>query len=97
MIRAVVERASRLAPPPKRRLRELGIYMMPDGRELVASTLYSDGCCLYAIESWETYRNSEFLLDRSGRLLRRGRPTPWTVLDLKDSGRTTNYPRPIIS
>lgn len=78
------------------RLRELGIYTMPDGREFVVSTLYSDGCCLYRMRSWETFQTAEFWVDQGGRLFSMGRPTPWSVLDLKDTGRTATYPRPII-
>ena len=77
-------------------LRELGIYELPDGREYVVSTLYSDGCSLYPVRAWGSYGNAEFWADKEGRLLRRGIPTRWGVRDLRDTGKTTTYPKPII-
>ena len=85
--------ASRRKSP---RLRELGIYTLPDGKEYVASTLYSDGCGLYPLSAWWNYGNAEYWADKEGRLLRRGVPTRWGVRDLEDTGRTTTYPQPII-
>ena len=79
-----------------RRLRELGIYVLPDGREYVVSTLYSDGCSIYPVRSWESYGNAEYWADKEGQILRRGEPTRWSVRDLEDTGRTTTYPQPII-
>jgi hypothetical protein len=78
------------------RLRELGIYLLPDGREYVVSTLYSDGCSIYPVHSWESYGNAEYWADKDGRLLRRGIPSRWSVSDMKDTGRTSAYPKPII-
>jgi hypothetical protein len=78
------------------RLRELGIYSLPDGREYVVSTLYSDGCSLYPVRAWGSYGNAEFWADKGGRLLRRGAPTRWSVRDLQDTGKTATYPVPII-
>jgi hypothetical protein len=77
-------------------LRELGIYALPDGKEYVVSTLYSDGCSLYPVRAWWNYGNADYWADKDGRLLRRGVPTRWGVRDLEDTGRTTTYPRPII-
>ena len=79
-----------------RGLRELGVYVLPDGREFVVSTLYSDGCAVYPVRSWGSYGNAEFWADREGRLLRLGEPTQWSVRDLRDTGKTASYPAPII-
>lgn len=78
------------------RLRELGVYELPDGRQYVASTLYSDGCGLYPARAWGSYGAAEFRADGDGRLLRRGAATPWGVRDLRDTGKTSTYPRPVI-
>ena len=86
--------------PPRRpravRLRELGLYALPDGREYVVSTLYDDGCCLYPKRMWETFGEAEFWVDAGGRLLSRGEPTRWVARDLTDTGRTARYPGPVI-
>jgi hypothetical protein len=78
------------------KLRELGVYELPDGKQYVASTLYSDGCGLYPVRSWGSYGSAEFRADKGGRLLRRGVPTRWSVRDLQDTGKTATYPAPII-
>jgi hypothetical protein len=78
------------------RPKELGIYELPDKRRYVVSTLYADGCCLYTLRAWEGFGKAEFWVDEGGRLLRRGMPTRWTVLDLKDTGSTASYPKPIL-
>lgn len=78
-------------------LRELGVYALPDGREYVASTIYSEGCCLYTPPTWGLFAGAELRVDKQGRLLRHGSPTRWNVNDLKDTGRTARYPAPVIA
>ena len=84
--------------PAKRkpRLRELGLYTLPDGREYVVSTLYSDGFSLYHTRTWGSFGNAEYWVNQDGQILRYGVPTNWTVRDLEDTGRTTHYPKPNI-
>ena len=77
-------------------LRELGVYELPDGRQYVASALYARGYRLYPSHSWASYGEAEYTAEKDGRLTRRGAPTPWSVWDLKDTGKTTTYPAPII-
>lgn len=79
-----------------RRLRELGVYELPDGGQYVVSTLYTDGCSLYPVRAWGSYGNAEFWADKEGRLLRQGVPTRWNVRDLQDTGKTASYPAPVI-
>ena len=95
MVQAVTARQRpTLVPRPK--LRELGVYALPDGREFVVSTIYHDGCSLYAPRAWETFGLAEYWVDRDGRLLHTGVPSVWKVQDLNDTGRTASYPRPVI-
>ena len=94
MVQAIA--AQRQAVKPRPRLRELGIYTLPDGREFVVSTIYHDGCSLYTPAAWGTFGTAEFWVDRDGRLLHRGLPSVWKVQDLQDTGRTSSYPRPAI-
>src|SRR5687767_4292958 len=82
--------------PTRVRPRELGIYELPDGRKYVASTIHRDDCALYPVRSWEAYGNAEYWLGKDGRVLSRGLPTKWTFLDLKDTGETARYPKPIL-
>ncbi|HYE13457.1 MAG TPA: hypothetical protein VD968_03335 [Pyrinomonadaceae bacterium] len=84
-------------PQPRRpRLRELGIYRLPDGREFVVSTLFHDGCSLYTPHAWATFGLPEYWVDSEGRLLRTGDPTGWRAQDLTDTGKTTDYPKPVL-
>lgn len=78
------------------RLRELGVYVLPNGREYVVSTLYSDGCGIYPVHAWHGFGNAEFWADKDGQLLRRGVTTQWSVRDMRDTGRTASYPTPVI-
>ena len=78
------------------KLRELGVYTLPGGGEYVVSTLYADGCCLYTTRSWGIYGEAEFWADGEGRILRRGVPTRWSARDLTDTGRTEQYPKPVL-
>jgi len=95
MVQAIAAR-ERPAPTRKPRLRELGVYALPDGREFVVSTIYYDGCSLYSPQAWQTFGLAEYWVDRDGRLLHRGMPSVWKVQDLSDTGRTASYPRPVI-
>ena len=78
------------------RLRELGIYELPDKRRFVLSTPHRDGQALYPVRTWAYYGNAEYWLSNSGRLLSRGIPTRWSVADLKDTGESAAYPAPRI-
>ena len=82
--------------PRPGRPRELGIYELPDGRRFVASTLHRDGCALYPSRTWGVYGNAEYWLSKDGRILNLGIPTRWNFLDLKDTGETARYPKPIL-
>ena len=95
MVQAIAAR-QRPALVPRPKLRELGVYTLPDGREFVVSTIYHDGCSLYAPRAWETFGLAEYWVDRDGRLLHQGVPSVWKVQDLNDTGRTASYPRPAI-
>ena len=75
------------------KLRNLGIYALPDGREFVADVLYSEGrYCLYPRWSWENAARAEYRVGADGRLLRGGQPTTLSVEQLKDTGRRAQYP-----
>ncbi len=74
------------------RLRNLGIYRLPDGREVIADVLYRDGASLYSARSWEGYGLADFRVGQDGRLISGGRPTPWKLEHLRDTGREARYP-----
>ena len=94
MVQAIAAQTS--APVAKPRLRELGVYTLPDGREFIVSTIYYDGCSLYTPRAWETFGTAEYWVDRDGRLLHRGAPSIWEVEDLSDTGRSASYPKPVL-
>jgi hypothetical protein len=73
----------------KGRLRNFGVYLLPDGTEVVAVPEV-DGCHLFSLADWP--RNSgglgDYVVHRSGLIRSKGRLTGWHSRDLKDTGRT---------
>jgi hypothetical protein len=94
MVQAVAAQKPSVIPKP--RLRELGVYSLPDGREFIVSTIYHDGCSLYTPHAWETFGTAEYWVDRDGRLLHRGVSSIWAIQDLKDTGKSASYPKPVL-
>ena len=82
--------------PRQYRLRELGIFELPDKRRFVVSALYAEGCCLYPLGAWHAFGLAEYRLNVDGRLIRHGHLTQWGVEDLRDTGQTATYPAPRI-
>ena len=65
-----------------------GIYVLPNGRELMAS---GDGSNFYAVAS-DGESVLRYELNEAGRLLLEGRLTAWDVTNLRDSNRTVETP-----
>ncbi len=76
------------------KLRNLGIYALPDGREFVVDALERGGYSLCSPETWDFNRLVHFRVGPDGQLLKRGEPTNWRVEHLIDTGRRAEYPRP---
>jgi hypothetical protein len=74
------------------KLKNLGIYLLPDGREYVADVLRDAGYSLCPRRSWDSLPHAEFRVAPDGRLVRRGKPTIWHVGQLTDTGRRAQYP-----
>ena len=74
-----------------KKLRERGVYRLPDGREVVVSECSDGEYCLFTAETYATFGMAEYLLDRGGRISAGGEPTGWRVEDLADTGRTAKY------
>jgi len=70
------------------RLRERGIYCLPNGRELIVISNTQDGGITMRDSSPSV--QSEYELDRGGRLLTYGKPTAWDINNLTDTGRTAS-------
>ena len=66
--------------------REGGIYVLPNGRELMAS---GDGQTFYAVAE-DRKKALRYELNESGRLVVNGRVTAWGQEDLRDSSFTTD-------
>jgi hypothetical protein len=86
---------------PSIKLRERGIYALPDKREFIVRRSGSDGYGLYPLQAWKRSEFAEYRLNTEGRILSKGTPTRWRVEDLIDTGRTTEsvqvgslHPRP---
>jgi hypothetical protein len=70
------------------RLRERGIYCLPNGRELIVVSNSQDGG-IKMRDSSPSVR-SEYELNNGGRLLTDGKPTAWDINNLTDTGRTAS-------
>ena len=68
-------------------LRELGVYVLPNGRELVFS---SHGNCLalFSFDSSQAIGRLQYQLNDNGRLIFEQRLTAWDITNLRDTGRT---------
>lgn len=75
-------------------MKECGVYLLPDGRELIASG--SGGFFkLYDPQAWKYFGPPLYEIRDRKRLTCFGRPTPWRVADLIDK-RQTAPSRPLV-
>ncbi|HYE65829.1 MAG TPA: hypothetical protein VD966_09600 [Pyrinomonadaceae bacterium] len=72
------------------RLRNLGVYQLPNGKQCIALANSRDGYHLYSQAAWEQYDLADYEVGAEGQLLRDGRPTPWRIEDLSDTGQTAH-------
>lgn len=64
-------------------IKERGVYLLPDGREVVASV--SGGFFkLYDLLAWQYFGPPLYEIRDETHLTCFGRPTPWRVVDLID-------------
>jgi hypothetical protein len=75
------------------KLREHGVYALPDEREVIAVADLRGAYLLYAPRDWGLYPHvpAIFEIYASGLIHRRGRLTQWSIEDLFDTGRTGAY------
>ncbi len=69
--------------------RELGIYVLPNGRELVF-ILRGNCQALISLDSAQRMGAPQYELNNNGRLVCEGRLTAWDISNLSDTGRTIN-------
>lgn len=72
-------------------LRELGIYCLPNGRELVVLKENGSGTEELRLGGWGHFEWTEYVVNEVGRLLAQGKLTAWDIRDLTDTGRTAGY------
>jgi hypothetical protein len=75
------------------KLKNLSVYVLPDGKELIAEFEPGAGYRLYPTQLWHQFRSSEYLVNRDGRLLIKGKPTNVYAEQLVDTGRRVQYPK----
>lgn len=68
------------------KLRERGIYCLPNGRELVVVAQHGNGW--FKLRGFERFDQSEYEVDSAGRLVTQGKLTAWDIENLTDTGRT---------
>ncbi len=77
------------------KLRHLGIYVLPDGKEYVADVVNAGAYALFSARLWDFLRVVGYRVNEDGRLLREeGAPTRWNVRHLRYTGRDARYPVP---
>jgi hypothetical protein len=67
------------------RLRERGIYALPDGKEYILCAVVEGGYNLYEPDGWNALSLAEY---------RKLEPMPWSIKDLTDTGRTVEFLKP---
>lgn len=74
------------------KMREGGVYALPDGRRLVATHDHRGGYFLYAPQVWSAFHGwgpAEYDVMPEGPIVTcEGRRTPWSINDLTDTGET---------
>ena len=74
------------------RMREGGVYVLPDGEELIATADHRGGFFLYAPNVWKAFHGwgpAEYDVMPEGPIVTcGGQSTPWSVKDLVDTGQT---------
>jgi hypothetical protein len=70
------------------KLRERGIYRLPNGRELVALQGLKGEYFFYSVGEWEHKGAPMYESGDNGRLYSKGKLTAWDAKDLHDTGRT---------
>lgn len=78
---------------PGIKLRECGIYALPDKREFIVRRSRRDEYSFFPLQAWKKSGFTEYLLNTGGRILSKGIATRWRVEDLTDTGRTTEISR----
>lgn len=76
-----------------KKLKNLGVYALPDGKELIAEVEPGAGYRLYPAQLWNQYRSTEYMVTREGRLLIKGQPSNLSLEQLVDTGRSAQYPK----
>ncbi|HEY0321282.1 MAG TPA: hypothetical protein VGC66_10030 [Pyrinomonadaceae bacterium] len=76
-----------------KKLRNLGVYTLPDGQELIAEVEPGAVYRLYPTQLWNQFRRTEYSVTPEGRLLIKGQPTDLYIEHLIDTGRRAQYPR----
>jgi len=70
------------------KLREQGIYALPDGREFVAHAVFRGGYVLFTPRDWEFSGIHFYETNPAGQIRSKGQRTSWRIEDLTDTGRT---------
>jgi hypothetical protein len=70
------------------KLRERGIYALPDGREFVVHAVFRGGYVFYTIEDWDVFGTYSYEADSLGHLRWNGTGDQWSTQDLIDTSRT---------
>lgn len=74
------------------KLRNLGIYVLPDGKEYVADVVNAGSYALFSAKLWNYFPVADYRVNADGRLLREGALTRWNIRHLRDTGRDAQYP-----
>lgn len=69
-------------------LREGGIYVLPNGKELVVSKQGNAPGILFRLRGLDQFETTEYEVNDAGRLMTQGKLTAWDLHHLQDTGKT---------
>lgn len=67
------------------KLRECGIYALPDGSEFVVHAVFRGGYALYTPRAWELFGIHVYETNDAGQICTKGQRTSWRIEDLTDT------------
>jgi hypothetical protein len=76
------------------KLRNLGVYALPDGSEFVVEMLRGGKYDLCLKKAWDYNHTAKYQIDKDGNLVSKGNLTDWRIEHLIDTGHRVKYPKP---
>lgn len=76
------------------KLKNLGVYVLPDGREFVVELFQGGKWRLFSRHVWSLAGHAGYQINDDGYLVSHGKTLKWRVDNLIDTGVREKYPKP---